>query len=91
MNRILAKTNVYTQRTLTNVQFGAVLMTALLGVGVLNLPRTMTVNMNTADGWISVIIAGVAVSLIFCLMSLPSSLITLIRLTSIWRERSASG
>ncbi|MEB5478113.1 GerAB/ArcD/ProY family transporter [Shouchella clausii] len=65
MNRILAKTNVYTQRTLTNVQFGAVLMTALLGVGVLNLPRTMTVNMNTADGWISVIIAGVAVSLIF--------------------------
>ncbi|GIN14646.1 spore germination protein A2 [Shouchella clausii] len=61
----LAKTNVYMQRTLTNVQFAAVLMTTLLGVGVLNLPRTMTVNLNTADGWISVLIAGIAVSLIF--------------------------
>lgn len=79
------------QRTLTNVQFAAVLMTTLLGVGVLNLPRTMTVNLNTADGWISVLIAGIAVSLIFCLMSLPSSLIRLTRLTFLWRERSASG
>lgn len=61
----MAKTNVYTQRTLTNFQFAAMMMTALIGVGVLNLPRTMSVNLNTADGWISVFFAGTVVSLIF--------------------------
>ncbi|WP_413375979.1 GerAB/ArcD/ProY family transporter [Alkalihalobacillus sp. 1P02AB] len=56
---------IHTEKTVTSYQLFALLMSIMLGVGVLNLPRTLTDNIRTADGWISLFLAGIIVLLIY--------------------------
>ncbi|MFS0788863.1 GerAB/ArcD/ProY family transporter [Shouchella sp. 1P09AA] len=50
-------------QTITTYQLAAALLSMILGVGVMNLPRTLTVDIGTADGWISIIFGGVVITL----------------------------
>ncbi|WEG15294.1 GerAB/ArcD/ProY family transporter [Alkalihalophilus pseudofirmus] len=51
--------------TLTTYQLAVSLISMMLGVGLLNLPRTLTDHLDTADGWISVIIAGLGMGIFY--------------------------
>ncbi|MDV2686476.1 GerAB/ArcD/ProY family transporter [Alkalihalophilus lindianensis] len=51
--------------TLTTYQLAVCLISTMLGVGLLNLPRALTTHLDTADGWISALIAGIGMCLIY--------------------------
>ncbi|WP_144557758.1 GerAB/ArcD/ProY family transporter [Shouchella miscanthi] len=54
---------IQTSHTLTTYQLTVSLLCVLLGVGVMNLPRTLTVDIGTADGWLSILFGGILITL----------------------------
>ncbi|MBT2604789.1 GerAB/ArcD/ProY family transporter [Bacillus sp. ISL-53] len=49
-------------------ELAAIISCSMLGIGMLTLPRTITEKINSSDGWIVLILNGIAIALFICLL-----------------------
>ncbi|ASS92503.1 GerAB/ArcD/ProY family transporter [Peribacillus simplex] len=49
-------------------ELASIISCAMLGVGMLTLPRTITEKVNSSDGWIVLILNGFIIALLICLL-----------------------
>ncbi|WHX69216.1 GerAB/ArcD/ProY family transporter [Peribacillus frigoritolerans] len=49
-------------------ELAAIISCSMLGIGMLTLPRTITEKIHSTDGWIVLILTGIAIALLLCLL-----------------------
>ncbi|MBT2648047.1 GerAB/ArcD/ProY family transporter [Bacillus sp. ISL-34] len=49
-------------------ELAAIISCSMLGIGMLTLPRTITEKIHSSDGWIVLILNGIAIALLLCLL-----------------------
>ena len=49
-------------------ELAAIISCSMLGIGMLTLPRTLTESIHSTDGWIVLILNGIAIALLLCLL-----------------------